>query len=436
MPNVLLLDCDKGLLDRLCEDSRWQVAVATHSDTMQEGAPSPLHWNLILDDCCNLDTNDLLTEDEAQQRAVPYHRVSWHYLAEARRAHALSFRVIGDAHQKKAAVPIFQDYCGLATVLRYCIEPPQGHLTLEFNPADDRAAHLADFLDEFAGLFRSSRIMNPNGNSWAYEQAEPPVLFRDVYDDPVVALGLHGSLEWLLLPNIEDKHARLEAFVHLCYRTAPKLWPDVYSDLFHPRKVQALEQRLSQVVAERRTLQHDIEAEIDAERRFYAPYVNLTVVGDDVLKDLVRKVFEEVFGCKVNDLDEEVEAHEDKTLDLFVTCGDWSAMLEVRSSGNRNARVDDLERLDDNYKLAAERYGKAKSKILVFNGMYSRDPAKRKQNPAFGTGIIREAKVRKIGLVSTQQLLEAIEAHRNEEMTQEQFVKALRAPGLFQEPWK
>jgi len=46
-----------------------------------------------------------------------------------------------------------------------------------------------------------------------------------------------------------------------------------------------------------------------------------------------------------------------------------------------------------------------------------------------------EARGRGISLLSTQRLLEAIEAHRNAEVGTDDFIGALRNPGVFQPPW-
>jgi hypothetical protein len=111
-------------------------------------------------------------------------------------------------------------------------------------------------------------------------------------------------------------------------------------------------------------------------------------------------------------------------------------MVEVRSSSNRNARVDDLEDLDDNYDRAKEIHGEADSKLLVFNGMYARDAGERKAHPAFGQPVVGEAKKRGIGLLSTGDLLGAIEARRAAKTTAGQFIQALGKPGLFRPPWQ
>jgi hypothetical protein len=425
MPNVLLLGCHGDLVTGLRKDSRWQIAIGKHSSGVGDSTPSPLHWNLILDDCCNIDQNTRTAETVAEQHGIARYEINWRYLGEAERAHGISFRTIGDAPSR---VPD-ETHCRLATHLGFQIAPPQGFRELAFDQAATSAEFLSDFVEQFRERFRPSRILQTGASVFQ-------ALFADAYGDAAAALlNLHG-LEWLLLPNIPDKDARLEALIYLCYRTAPKLWPDVYSDSFQPRKVQALEKELSRMVAERRSQELALEGQIDSERRFYAPYVNLTVTGDDALKDLVGRVFEDVFGCSVKDLDHEIEEGERKTLDLRIESGDWSGMLEVRSSGNRNSQVRDVERLDENYELAAKRHGEAKSKILVFNGMYWRDADERRGYSTFGTDVVDEAKIRGIGLITTQQLLDAIEAYRNEEMTREQFIQALAQPGLFHEPWK
>jgi len=436
LPNVLLFGCDRGIVSRLREDSRWNIGLARHDSWTSSNAPDPLYWNLVVDDCCSDDVNQILTSEEAEPLGIQYFRVNAAYLGETERAHGITFMRLGQRPSRAPHKASEWVGCDLASRLGFSFDSPRGRRTLEFNPVSDRAQDLQDFVDRFEKDFDPGRILDGQPQfSWESE-ARRLVLFKDVYGDPVLGISSSGAIDWLLLPYIRDGDTRLEALVYLCYRTAPKLWPDVYSDSFHPRKVQALEQELSRMVAERRSQELELEGRIDSERRFYAPYVNLTVTGDDALKSLVGKVFQDVFGCGVKDLDDQIEQGERKTLDLRIESGDWSGMLEVRSSGNRNSQVRDVERLDENYELAAKRHGEAKSKILVFNGMYWRDADERRGYSTFGTDVVDEAKIRGIGLITTQQLLDAIEAYRNEEMTREQFIQALAQPGLFHEPWK
>ena len=68
--------------------------------------------------------------------------------------------------------------------------------------------------------------------------------------------------------------------------------------------------------------------------------------------------------------------------------------------------------------------------------MFGRDAEHRRHNPTFSKGVVQEAKTRSISLISSGQLLRAVEAYRNDEMTVEQFVEALGKPGLFVPPWE
>jgi len=236
--------------------------------------------------------------------------------------------------------------------------------------------------------------------------------------------------------DMVDKDARIDALFYLCQRTVLRLWPEVYSDLFRPRRVVALEQQRADIIARRREEAAEVERKIQEELDFYAPYTNLTWVAHNELKRLVADAFQEVFSFDVEDLDAKLKKGEPKTVDLIIKYGDWSAMVEVRGSSNRNARDDDLENLDDNCEQAKEVHGETDSKLLVFNGLFSRDAEQRRQNPTFSKGVVREAKARDIGLLSAEELLRGIEAYRNGEMPVEEFVEALRSPGLFQPPWE
>jgi hypothetical protein len=50
--------------------------------------------------------------------------------------------------------------------------------------------------------------------------------------------------------------------------------------------------------------------------------------------------------------------------------------------------------------------------------------------------VLEEAELRGTRPISTQQILEAVEAFRNDDMTREDFIQALGQPGLLGEPWK
>lgn len=283
-----------------------------------------------------------------------------------------------------------------------------------------------DFVEEFAASFQA--------NSFSTFYPEDSVtLFTDAYDDLVIGL-VEPFFQWLMLINIKDASRRSEALKHLCYRTAPKLWPDIYSDSFQPKRVLSLMQEKDKVIAERRTLEEAYEKQILEEQAFYAPFVRLPNLADDALKILVRSVFQDVFGFQAEDLDEKLEEGEPKRLDLLVRFPSASALVEVRARGTRNAQIEDIEQFDDNYEKSNERFGPAEVKIFVFNGMYWRTFQQRTANPVFSDDVVLEATKRRIGLISIFQLLDAIESFRNEEIGGEQVIEALSQPGLIQFP--
>jgi len=161
----------------------------------------------------------------------------------------------------------------------------------------------------------------------------------------------------------------------------------------------------------------------------------LTLLADEPLKTLVAKAMFDVFGYEVVDLDEKTKPGEPKTLDLLLRKNGWSALVEVRSAGNRAARVGtDLEPMDDHAERIAQAYGQPTAKILVFNGLYRRPPEERAEEALFSRQVADEAQGRGITLLSTRRLLECIEGVRNGDITVDEFASALSRPGIFIPP--
>lgn len=414
MPNVLLFGCDKELVKRLAADSRWNVAIGVHGEGVSPDVPDPRDWQLVVDDC-EKEENEELSAEELPE--IPRHIISDDYLREAERAHGMRL-------------------CGEEDHFSIWSEVPEGHRIVEFNPAPESECvdHLIDFIDKFKDKF-SRTCLGHYGTPQASHRRKCEPIFCDSYDCPVVEFHDH-YFPLLCSIDMVDKDARIDALLYLCQVTVPRLWPEVYGDLFRPRRVVKLEAERAKVIAKRREEVADIERKIQEELAFYAPYANLPWVGHGELKGLVADAFNTVFGFAVKDLDAELEKGEPKTLDLIVEYGGWTAMLEVRGSSNRNARIQDLEKLDDNYERAKKVHGGADSKLLVFNGMFGQEAEERRRNPSFSQLVVDEAKIRGISLLSAEELLRAIEAHRNEEMPLEEFVEALRSPGVFQPPWE
>ncbi len=363
--------------------------------------PDPMHWNLILDGFGRGEERDLQSLGRAK---IPLHYVPAGYLEECERAHGI--------------ILCRGKHYG------WSFEAPRGHRTLEFNPTEDpRAIHLVDFVDEFETEFARGRLYT------LLVTAGEHTLYRDVYGDPVVVLNESQTPDWLMLPDIKDPQRRTEAMEFLVTRTAPKLWGDVFSRHFRPRRVVELEQRRDELLVTLREQLKRLSEEIEREQTFYAPFVRLLYIGDEALKNLVARAFSEVFGALVDDLDSLIAEGEPKRLDLRIKLGAKAFCAEVRGSGNRNARVADLEKLDENLERMAA--GECNHKLLIFNGMYLRPDDQRFKSPPFAKDVVDEAETRGIGLLTTARLLEWIEAFSARELSTQGLLAELSRKGLI-----
>lgn len=254
-------------------------------------------------------------------------------------------------------------------------------------------------------------------------------LFLDAYEDAVLGILNENKVDWLISIDIPDAEKRAEALVYLCTRTAPKLWPDIHAGDFMPKRVVALRDELDELMAKHHTDRRRIETAIEEEQTFYSRFAVVVQLGDHALKDKVKEVFEEVFGWQTTDLDSQLAEGEPKRLDLLVQLPSGPALVEVRGSGTRNARTADLEKFIRNLEKYPSELQDQTAKVLVFNGRFTRPPQVRAQQDEFSVDVVDEATTQGIALISARQLLNAVEAHRNGELTEEQFAKALSTPG-------
>ena len=313
MPNVLLIGGTLAFFRKLSDDSRWNVVRAVRGESASRDVlGDPRRWHLIIDESGHYD----MAHEDGDLADV-----SGHYLGEAERAHTIHFAGNGDI---------------LASTVSTV-----GSRDLEFHATSaTEAAHLVEFVDEFEKHFERVHLKMEH-----YEKllrlADPRripyrPLFTDSYGNPLIVLADFVP-PILYIIDLSGEEIRLRALEYLCYRAVPKLWPEVYADQHRPRRVAALEEERATVIAQSRQRVGQIDSEIDNERAYYAQYAPLTELADDALKHLVRRTFEDVFGCQVRDLDEELAEDESKTLDLLVQFGDWRALVEVRSASNRGA---------------------------------------------------------------------------------------------------
>jgi len=179
LPRVLLFGCDRALVDRLRNDSRWEVAVAEHSEGLSPGIPDPRYWNLVVDDCANV--NEVYGFADAEEAGIPFYKVPAKYMREMSRAHGIHFA--GSDWEKQRVFRLH---------LNARADEPVGYKDLEFNPSSQLAELLTDFVEEFEPDFAPSRLVSwmprpggePGGQSYAMEGG----LFQDAYASPLLCL--------------------------------------------------------------------------------------------------------------------------------------------------------------------------------------------------------------------------------------------------------
>ena len=429
MPCALLFGCDKELVQRLASDPRWKVSVAVHCEEGRASysLPSPSVWDLIVDDCLHPPVRNRVdpakgdaipgniepTEEDIKSLGLVSYRIPNSYLREAVKAHGIRFCTNEDEFHEVETMG----------------HRRERHMPMEFNDADPRALHVATLVQSFESSFRPGFLYNRNRGSAG------TALFQDFYDHTTVAISEErAGADWLYLVDIRDKKKRVDALWQLCVRVAPKLWPSLYAGSFQSRRIHALREHQSQLSTKFRAEMQRIDDEVEREEKFFGPFYNVLYTGDEALVDLVATAFQDIFHCVADNLDEQVTKDDWRTLDLKITCGEWSAFAEIKGSTNRNARIDDLQHLDDHYEVTSGRFGRAQSKILVFNGKYGRPEAERLRDATFSSQVREEAETRGITLVDTRDLLDAIDRIRNGDLSEQEFIQCLAKPGRLTLP--
>ena len=226
-----------------------------------------------------------------------------------------------------------------------------------------------------------------------------------------------------------DEEAQPHVVRHLVSRTLPKLFPGAYLSEFVPERVRALEAEKDELIARSRERAREIDAAIDAELDYYAPFSVLPKLRDGALRSLVARVLEE-FGYTATDLDEHKDEGRKETYDsdLMLEADAEKGYCETKSSGNRNCTKKDLEDCARNVKKARELYGQEDHVLLAYNGQI--DIAPEKSGPTFSSDVIREAVQQGIALTTGADLLRALESVRSGSLTPEEIRSRLRIPGL------
>ncbi len=138
MPHVLLIACDRSLVEELAKRPGWTVAIGEHVDESPEGLPDPRQWDLIVDDCEKSD-NTLVFPEDAEKLDVLKIAADSTYMRECTSAHGLRF-------------------CATESHSGHYLASPRGHVSQEFHAADDTAALLVDFVESFESRFRRGHL--------------------------------------------------------------------------------------------------------------------------------------------------------------------------------------------------------------------------------------------------------------------------------------
>lgn len=415
MPNVLLINTDELLVQRLAADPRWRVAFGTHDKSgVWEQPPDPTRWDLIVDDCGlnrgPKQSTEVPSDECLSGLGIPKYWIPHDYTGQATRA---------------KGIRLAQGYDCWGIGLR---NAPNQYRDVEFNIEDDQGKPLIDFLREFQQDFARRVVLSEGSRARPFTDG---VLFTNAYRYPLVAITRDADRrDRLIIVNIADRERRVAALEYLCVRTAPKLWPSLYFGSFESAKVVQLsaeKERLTEVFEQRIST---IDAEIAVEEEFYSRWIGMRFIGDEELKMLVSQALSDVFGCGVVDLDEQYEGA--KNADLLIEQESWSCLVEVSGSTNRNAGSGELDDFDKHAVQFTDAGGRFDSRLLIFNGRYGRTDDERAQTPTFSPAIVREAEKRAISLVDTGHLLRAIERIHTGKMSATDFVDLVKKGTLIE----
>jgi hypothetical protein len=408
MPNVLLIGASSRLVAKFLSTDRWSVGIGVHDRVPPNLADrvrkiDPRHWKLVVDDC----DEDSSSLDELALLPVSFNIIDNSYLGECEKAHLVRF------------VTEHEHLTG--KVRSY---PNPGAKSLAFIPKQKKiATALSDFVENHRDEFTNSHLMSGRSNS----NFNFSPVFENEYSRPVVLTSKTTPSDLFFLP-IRDSATRDGVIYEFCERVAPRIWPNLYSDSFLPRRVIELMERKTSISMERRAIEQELENAIQAELSYIAPYINLIHMGGDELKDLVALTLRSVLMGEVTDLDKELANDEPKGLDLLTRWGSYSCFIEVRASATGNARRDDLTRFERNFTRSQARFGSVEGKVLIFNGMFAREDTDRNPGAAFSDDVADEAGRLGILLVTTSDLLALVGALRENSVSLEAVLESLHSP--------
>ena len=287
MPRILLLGAKKATLDAV-SDLPHQFAAGIHGAAVRD-APAPTEWDLIVHLYCKVG-NFGFSEDVGL-------KVNDHYLSET---------LCPQIHLS------YGEEC-----LGIVHGPVGGYRSFEALPGSDRFQHVLDLFEERGGYL--------SVNLYVDRQSVPGIKRYPIVPTEILAENQYGqtiAALWEREPNAplfamippRDEEAQPHVVRHLVSRTLPKLFPGAYLSEFVPERVRALEAEKDELIARSRERAREIDAAIDAELDYYAPFSVLPKLRNGALQSLAARALEE-FGYTATDLDEHKDEGRKETYD-------------------------------------------------------------------------------------------------------------------------
>jgi hypothetical protein len=277
--------------------------------------------------------------------------------------------------------------------------------------------------------WRPPMPQGPLGNSLPQFQLPMPpaaqVLCINKLGHTVGALQPMGRGEQFLLPNVPDPKRRSQLVRYLLEEFLPSRHPKLraWISTAWPRAVvaegqafAAEAQRVRVALDSRRAALQDLQTRV-------LPYRDLLTLKGEDLKQLVAKVFREVFGLSVRDLDAEPGR---KRFDLLVSDGSTDFAVDVSGMRTGSLKTKDLNDLEKQIRDFPSQ--RRLSPVLVVNAGCSFPPsdAKRRIDPAQAA----DALGRGISVLSTMTLFDLVGDVLSNGKVPECLTQLLKKPGL------
>ena len=428
MPNILLVNCPPAIgvefrsnADyRVTEVVRWPRLAAD----IPEGFAEPRKFDIVIDDSANVGA------DETPPQADGVVAVNSLYLDALAHSRAIvvvphSGRTMSDLEQR------------LFYAQRLSRQP---YLVPEMRPANERAAYFRSFVYEFEPHLEATVFQDPTGVS---RRDLPPVrdwirIYKDEDNNPrIFSYEPPGEqCKVLVIPNITPDSEKARGCKFLVDHVLPFLVPDSYVDILVPSTVRGLKDEwLAEQIRFREKIV-ELERQITDEEDFYRPFKPVVRLLSTPLHELVGRIFEEVWGMTVTNLDAEADrAGEPRKADLLLVLGEWRALVEVTGGGRRAATTPEvLEPFLGHIEEHERQLGPVDAKIIVFNPHAARPLPERLELPSCTDDFPEDAKDAGVTFMTTFDLFHTLELKREGSLDTETLIGCLTLTGRIALP--